>query len=60
MPTVARSSAAQLDKQPVYDLKFYDRIELPPQKDDRYLEGAPLVKKTKDGRKIRVICAGAG
>lgn len=45
---------------PVWDRTYYDRVELPPPKDDSCLIGAPLTKTSKTCRKLRVICAGAG
>lgn len=50
----------QLANEPVYDHTTYDKIPLPPAKDDAYLEGAPLTTKSKSGRKLRVVCAGSG
>jgi hypothetical protein len=56
-----RAEALQtIKKQPVYDAAFYSTLELPPAKDDKFLIGTELASKSKLGRKLRVICAGAG
>ncbi len=56
-----RAEALQtLKSQPVFDAKYYATMELPPAKDDRYLVGPELTSKSKEGRKLRVVCAGAG
>ncbi|KAI9019877.1 hypothetical protein DFJ74DRAFT_141044 [Hyaloraphidium curvatum] len=48
------------ERDAVYDQTTWDTAELPPQKDDAYLEGRPLKEKSKSGRKLRIVCVGAG